>query len=85
MNNVIHEFPGMYHEDMNTELYLLPEVEITEAQYDMIKEYLGVMGPGRQVVVRDDGKFILKSDEASEDAIARIKEELAEKGQTYPA
>lgn len=84
MNNVIHKFPGMYDEDMNTELYLLPEVEITEEQYNMIKEYLGVMGPGRQVVVREDGKFYLKSDEASEDAIARITKELAELGQTYP-
>ena len=51
----------------------------------MIKKFLGVMGPGRQVVVRDNGKFILKSDEASANAIARIKKELAELGQTYPA
>ena len=85
MNNVIHDFPGMYDEDMNTELYLLPEVEITEPQYNMIKKFLGVTGPGRQVVVRDNGKFILKSDEASANAIARIKKELAELGQTYPA
>ena len=85
MNNVIHDFPGMYDDDMNTEFYLLPEVEITENQYNMIKKFLGVMGPGRQVVVRDNGKFILKCDGASVNAIARIKKELAELGQTYPA
>ena len=84
MSNVIHKFPGLYDADMNEELYLLPTVEITKAQYDMIKQYLGVTGPGRQVIVRANGKYYLKSDEASEDAIARIKKELADKGQTYP-
>lgn len=85
MNNVIHKFPSFYDEDMNRELYILPEVEITEAQYEMIKTYLGVTGPGRQVIERENGKFYLKSDEKSEAAVARIKVELAEKGQTYPA
>ena len=85
MSNVIHKFPSFYDADMNEELYLLPTVEITKAQYDMIKQYLGVTGPGRQVIVRADGKYYLKSDEASEDAIARITKELADKGQTYPA
>ena len=84
MSNVIHKFPSFYDTDMNEELYLLPTVEITKAQYDMIKQYLGVTGPGRQVIVRANGKYYLKSDEASEDAIARIKKELTEKGQTYP-
>ena len=84
MSNVIHKFPSFYDADMNEELYLLPTVEITKAQYDMIKQYLGVTGPGRQVIVRANGKYYLKSDEASEDAIARIKKELADKGQTYP-
>lgn len=85
MSNVIHKFPSFYDADMNEELYLLPTVEVTKAQYDMIKQYLGVTGPGRQVIVRADGKYYLKSDEASEDAIARITKELADKGQTYPA
>lgn len=84
MSNVIHKFPSFYDADMNEELYLLPTVEITKAQYDMIKQYLGVTGPGRQVIVRADGKYYLKSDEASADAIARITKELADKGQTYP-
>lgn len=84
MSNVIHKFPSFYDTDMNEELYLLPTVEITKAQYDMIKQYLGVTGPGRQVIVRANGKYYLKSDEASEDAIARITKELADKGQTYP-
>ena len=75
MSNVIHKFPSFYDTGMNEELYLLPTVEITKAQYDMIKQYLGVTGPGRQVIVRANGKYYLKSDEASEDAIARIKKE----------
>ena len=84
MENKITKFAGMYDKDMNEEMYLLPEKEITKAQFDVIKENLGVYGPGRQVVVRHDGKFILKSDEASEAAIARIKEALAEKGVAFP-
>ena len=85
MSNVIHEYPGMYDPDMNTELYLLQEKEITEAQYNMVKQYLGVLGPGTQVIKRADGKFYLKSDEAAVDAEAKIKATLKELGQTYPA
>ena len=44
MSNVIHKFPSFYDADMNEELYLLPTVEITKAQYDMIKQHLGVTG-----------------------------------------
>lgn len=82
--NVIHNFPGMYDPDMNTEMYLLPEKEITKAQYNMIKENLGVYGPGYQVVVREDGKFYLKSDEEVAVAEERIAAELAELELTYP-
>ena len=35
--NVIHNFPGMYDVDMNVELYLPTEKEITKAKYDMVK------------------------------------------------
>jgi hypothetical protein len=41
--NVIHNFAGMYDVDMNVELYLTTEKEITEAKYNMIKEHLGVL------------------------------------------
>ena len=61
MNNVIHEFPGMYDDDMNKELYLLAEDEITEAQYNAIKEGYGVTGPDFQIVEKG-GKFYLKGD-----------------------
>lgn len=80
MENKITKFAGMYDKDMNEEMYLLPEVEITEEQYNAIKDNLGVYGPGRQVVIRHDGKFILKSDESSEDAKARIDMILVELG-----
>lgn len=84
MENVIHKFPGILDDTLNTSLYLLPKVEITKSQYNMIKEYLGVYGPGRQVIT-EGTKFYLLSDEASEDAIVRITEELKELGATYPA
>lgn len=80
MENKITKFAGMYDKDMNEEMYLLPEAEITEAQYNAIKDNLGVYGPGRQVVIRHDGKFILKSDESSEAAKARIDMILVELG-----
>lgn len=61
MENVIHEFPGVYDEDMNTELYLLTEEEITEEQYNAIKEGYGVTGPDFQIVQRGE-KYFLKGD-----------------------
>lgn len=67
--NVIHEFPGVYDEDMNTDLYLLVEEEITEAQYNAIKETYGVTGPDFQIVKRG-AKFFIKGDQD----IDKIKE-----------
>ena len=61
MENVIHEFPGVYDEDMNTELYLLTEDEITEEQYTAIKTGYGVTGPDFQIVKRGS-KYFLKGD-----------------------
>lgn len=61
MENVIHEFPGVYDEDMNTELYLLTEDEITEEQYNAIKSGYGVTGPDFQIVKRGS-KYFLKGD-----------------------
>lgn len=61
MMNVIHEFPGVYDEDMNKELYLLEKEEITEAQYNAIKEGYGVTGPDFQII-KDGEKYFLKGD-----------------------
>lgn len=61
MANVIHEFPGVYDEDMNTELYLLFEEEITEEQYNAIKSGYGVTGPDFQIVEKNGG-YYLKGD-----------------------
>jgi len=84
MENVVHKFPDILDDTLNTPLYLLPKTEITEAQYNMIKEYLGVYGPGRQVITEGE-KFYLLSDEDSEAALERITKDLAEKGQEFPA
>lgn len=82
--NVIHEFPGMYDKDMNTALYLLNKKEINEAKYNMVKEYLGVLGEGYQVLKAEDGKYYIKSAEDATVVEDRIKAELKAKGQTYP-
>ena len=67
--NVIHKFPGVLDADMNRELYLLCEAEITEAEYNAVKEGYGVMGPDYQIIKRN-GKFYLRGDME----IAAIKE-----------
>lgn len=82
-NNVIHKFPGVYDPNLNEELYLPVKTEIISTQYTMIKTYLGVTGPGRQVVT-EGSKYFLLTDEEYAAGRARIVEELAEKGQTYP-
>lgn len=83
MENVVHKFPDILDDNLNTPLYLLQKTEITEAQYEMIKKYLGVYGPGRQVITEGETYYLL-SDEDSEAAIARITADLAEKGQEFP-
>lgn len=82
--NKITAFAGQLDKDMNVALYLLPTKEITKAQYDFIKENFGVYGPGRQVL-DVNGTYYLKSDEASEAAIERLKAESKEKGLEFPA
>lgn len=67
--NKVTEYPGVYDENMNTELYLLTEAEITEEQYTAIKEGYGVTGPDFQIVEKD-GSYYLKGDRD----IAAIKE-----------
>ena len=59
--NVVHVFPGVYDKDMNTELYLETEAEITEAQYNAIKEGYGVTGPDFQIL-KKGSKYFLKGD-----------------------
>jgi hypothetical protein len=83
MENVVHKFPDILDDNLNTPLYLLQKAELTEAQYNMIKTYLGVYGPGRQVI-QEGAKYYLLSDEDSEAAIVRITNDLAEKGQEFP-
>lgn len=61
MDNKIKEFPGVLDENMNTELYLLNEAEITKTQYEAIKAGYGVTGPDFQIVQRGT-KYYLKGD-----------------------
>ena len=61
MDNKITEFPGVLDENMNTELYLLNEAEITKTQYEAIKAGYGVTGPDFQIVQRGT-KYYLKGD-----------------------
>ena len=61
MDNKITEFPGVLDENMNTDLYLLNEAEITKTQYEAIKAGYGVTGPDFQIVQRGT-KYYLKGD-----------------------
>jgi len=77
--NKVTRYADYLDDNMNTELYLIPEQEITEEQYAQFVEYLGVTGPGRQFIEKD-GKFYLKSDEDPEAALARAQADLVDKG-----
>lgn len=59
--NVVHKFPDILDADMNRDLYLLMEVEITEQQYNTIKNTYGVTGPDFQIIKRGS-KYFLKGD-----------------------
>ena len=80
MENKVTEFPGMYDEDLKKELYLLAEEEITEAQYNAIKEGYGVTGPDFQVIKGDNGKFYLKGDMGIDAVKAVVDALIVEKG-----
>lgn len=80
MENKVTEFPGMYDEDLKKELYLLAEAEITEAQYNAIKNGYGVTGPDFQVIKGDDGKFYLKGDMSIDAVKAVVDALIVEKG-----
>lgn len=76
--NRITRYEDYLDDDMNRELYLIPEQEISESKYNEFVEYLGVTGPGRQFI-KKDGKCYLKSDEEPKAALARAEKDLAEK------
>lgn len=59
--NVVHKFPDILDADMNRDLYLLVEEEITETEYNTIKDTYGVTGPDFQIVKRG-AKYFLKGD-----------------------
>ena len=80
MENKITEFGGVYDEDMNTELYLLAEAEITKDQYEAIKEGYGVTGPDFQVIEKG-GKYYLKGDMEIENIKAIVDGLLTDKGE----
>lgn len=58
-------------------LYLMPEVEITKANYDDIVEYIGTEGPGWQVL-KIKGKYLLHSDCDATKAKTAVLARLAE-------
>ena len=77
--NVVHKFPDILDDDMNRELYLLAEEEITEAQYNTIKNNYGVTGPDFQIVKRGTAYF-LKGDMDIEVVKECVNIALASKG-----
>lgn len=76
--NKVTRFGGQYSTEVivDKKFYLLNEIEITQEQAVGIATVLGLTGPGRQVVMLNNGKFYLLSDEASEAAKARIDKEM---------
>lgn len=77
--NRVTKFPGVLDPDMNTELYLVVEEEITEDEFNTIKEGYGVTGPDFQIVEKG-GSFFLKGDMEIEAVKAAVNVALASKG-----
>lgn len=75
----VTKFEGVYDPDMNTELYLLAEEEITEAQYEAIKAAYGVIGPDFQIIMKDS-KYFLKGDNDIEVIKATVNSLVIDKG-----
>lgn len=61
-NKITVNQPGMYAPELNKELYIIPEEEISEARYNGVAAELGVYGPGYQVIEKE-GKYFLKADD----------------------
>lgn len=77
--NRITEFGGVYDADMNTELYLLAEEEITEEQYNAIKAGYGVTGPDFQIV-KKGAKYFIKGDNDIEVIKDTVNSLIVDKG-----
>lgn len=77
--NIVHKFPDILDDNMNRDLYLLTEEEITEAQYNTIKTNYGVTGPDFQIVKRG-AKYFLKGDMDIETVKECVNIALATKG-----
>ena len=77
--NKVTRFPGVLDADVNTELYLVFEEEITEEQYNAIKEGYGVTGPDFQIVEKNDG-FFLKGDQDIKEVEKIVNALLVDKG-----
>ena len=77
--NVVHKFPDILDADMNRDLYLLTEAEITESEYNTIKTNYGVTGPDFQIVKKGT-KYFLKGDMDIETVKECVNIALASKG-----
>lgn len=77
--NVVHKFPDILDADMNRDLYLLTEAEITESEYNTIKTNYGVIGPDFQIVKKGT-KYFLKGDMDIETVKECVNIALASKG-----
>ena len=77
--NRVTKFPGVLDADMNTELYLVFEEEITEEQFNAIKEGYGVTGPDFQIVEKNDS-FFLKGDQDIKEVEKIVNALLVDKG-----
>ena len=77
--NKVTKFPGVLDPDMNTELYLVVEEEITKDQFNTIKEGYGVTGPDFQIVEKG-GKYFLKGDMEIEGVKDAVNVALESKG-----
>lgn len=77
--NKVTKFPGVLDPDLNTELYLVVEEEITKAQFNTIKEGYGVTGPDFQIVEKG-GKYFLKGDMAIEGVKKAVNVAMESKG-----
>lgn len=77
--NVVHKFPDILDDNMNRDLYLLTEAEITDSEYNTIKTNYGVTGPDFQIVKKGT-KYFLKGDMDIETVKECVNIALASKG-----
>ena len=77
--NVVHKFLDILDDNMNRDLYLLTEAEITDSEYNTIKTNYGVTGPDFQIVKKGT-KYFLKGDMDIETVKECVNIALASKG-----